>query len=240
MSLLGACGLLAIPALVYGVPFAMRKHAIARLRERCEEERTLVLSFDDGPGSATTPRLLDLLREREARATFFPLGLRVQGREEILDRVAAEGHELGCHSFSHRHAWKIVPGAGWRDARAGFAALAPWVEPTGLYRPPHGKLDLLTLAALRRHRALLAWWTVDSGDTWQALPDPEQIEREVADAGGAVVLLHDFDRGAERVRFVLDVTERLVARARREGFAIRTLGELIGAPAHPGAVTRRP
>lgn len=227
MRLLAVLGLLAIPLLVYGLPYALKQRAVARLRRRCAERRALVLTFDDGPGSELTPRLLDLLRERQARASFFPLGRRVLGSEAILDRIAAEGHQIGCHSFSHRHAWKILPGAAWRDARAGFGALAAWLEPSGTFRPPHGKIDLLTMAALHKQGAQLAWWTLDSGDTGQALPDPAQVERDVVAAGGAVVLLHDFDRSPERLQYVLDVTDRLIARARREGITICTLSELI-------------
>jgi peptidoglycan-N-acetylglucosamine deacetylase len=227
VNLLTLAGLLAIPTLFYGLPYATKRRAIALLQRRCAERRALALSFDDGPGSELTPRLLDLLRERQAPATFFPLGARVRGREAILDRIAADGHQIGCHSFSHRNAWKVVPGAAWRDARAGFDALACWVEPSGLYRPPHGKIDLLTLAALRKQSAQLAWWTLDSGDTGPMLPDPAQVVNDAVGAGGAVVLLHDFDRSADRVRYVLDVTERWVARARRDDITLCTLGELL-------------
>jgi hypothetical protein len=66
----------------------------------------------------------------------------------------------------------------------------------------------------------MAWWTVDSGDTHRALPDPESITDAVARAHGGVVLLHDFDRSAERGKFVLQVTESLLRAAQRDGLNV--------------------
>jgi len=227
VSVLAAAGALAVPAIAYGLPYAVRRFEVARLRRLCSERGAFVLSYDDGPGSTITPRLLDILRDSDVRANFFPLGMRVPGNEAILDRMAAEGHEIGCHSFQHRHAWKVAPGVAWHDARAGFSALEGWVEPNGLFRPPHGKIDLLTWLAVRKRGAQIAWWTQDCADTAPNLPDPAQIERSAIQAGGGVLLLHDFDRAPDRVRYVLDLTERLITRARREQITLCTLGELV-------------
>jgi peptidoglycan/xylan/chitin deacetylase (PgdA/CDA1 family) len=218
--------LLAI-ALLYVSPHGVRLLGEARLRARARRTRSLALTFDDGPGPELTPKLLELLRAHGARATFFPLGMRAELAPEVLDRVAAEDHEIGCHAQSHVNAWLAWPHAVVADVAAGFRTLARWLPPRPLFRPPHGKLALSSWLAARRRRARLGWWTLDSGDTHPELPPPDAIVRAVARASGGVVLLHDFDRGPERVGYVLEVTRRLLELARAEGLSVVPLGALV-------------
>ena len=224
-------------------PHALRLLAERRLLQRCSDTHSLVLTYDDGPGPTLTRAILELLAVHGARATFLPLGRRAAEHPEVLDRVAAAGHEIGCHAAFHRNAWKVSPRAALEDISAGYAQLARWVRPDGLFRPPHGKLTLATWWALRRRGAPLAWWTHDSGDTADALPAPDTLVEAVRRAGGGVVLMHDFDREAERRGFVLSATERLLAMARQQGLSVHAYGELASARrpspnARPGASER--
>jgi peptidoglycan/xylan/chitin deacetylase (PgdA/CDA1 family) len=205
-----------------------KQREIAALRAQCRRARTLALTYDDGPGPDLTPRLLELLERHGAHATFFALGMRARAAPELLDRVAAAGHEIGCHTMVHRNAWKTGPRPALADIRDGYAALAPWVAADGRFRPPHGKQTLLTRRALRRRHAPVAWWTIDSGDTFAALPDPDHAVRALRADGGGVVLLHDHSEGrpAERQEFVLDVTERLLRAAAADGLAVVPLRAL--------------
>jgi peptidoglycan-N-acetylglucosamine deacetylase len=65
--------------------------------------RRVSLTFDDGPSAATTPRLLDYLKELGLKATFFVVGRNIANSEgfAIIERMAAEGHQIGNHSYSH-------------------------------------------------------------------------------------------------------------------------------------------
>lgn len=217
-------------ALWFGVPQLAKGIAIGRLRERCRRTRSLVLTYDDGPGDRITPRLLELLAERGARATFFVTARGAGRRTALTDAVRAAGHELGCHSALHRHAWKSLPWTATADLHAGFRQTARWVARDGLYRPPYGKLNLASWMAASARGARLAWWTVDSGDTWPALPDEDAIVEQVRAAGGAVVLMHDFDRsGPDAVRreeYVIALTTRLLDLAARESLVVHTYGSL--------------
>ena len=220
-------------ALLAGAPLAlpahgMRKLAERRLEARCRERRALVLTYDDGPGPVLTPALLEILAERRAGATFFALGRRAQQAPEVLDRVAAAGHEVGCHSFDHQHAWKVSPRAGVADLDEGYRSLARWVRQDGLFRPPYGKLTLATWAALRRRRGRLGCWTIVSGDTYAELPRREDVVEQVVRAGGGVVLMHDFDREPERGEYVTALTVDLLDAAERHGLAPVTLGDVLG------------
>ena len=220
-----ALGLLGLLALLYGLPYALRRRAERQLARRCAAERALVLSFDDGPGPLLTPRVLALLESYGARATFFPLGEKARARPDLMSEVASRGHEVGCHSEHHGHSLKIGPARAVRDAREGLETLRPWLSTPPLFRPPFGKLDLATWALLRWRGVRLGWWTLDSGDTAGA-DSPGAIEERLLRAGGGVVLLHDFDGRSQRSDYVLAVTERLLVAAREHGLRVVPLGQV--------------
>ena len=66
-----------------------------------EEQKSVYLTFDDGPSTIVTGKILDVLKQEKIKATFFIVSDRVSGRKETLRRIAAEGHTLGVHSKSH-------------------------------------------------------------------------------------------------------------------------------------------
>lgn len=194
----------------------------------------LALTYDDGPGTHLTPRVCDLLDRAGAKATFFLLGRRATQAPQLVHRLAAAGHELACHTHDHLNAWKSSP---WRvnaDIRRGYQTLAPWVPPSGLFRPPYGKVTPFTLLSLRRRGARVIWWTHDSMDTTHgSLPTPPSVVDRVMQDRGGVVLLHDFDRerdaayNAARAEFVLEVTRLLLDAAQHSGIRVTTVGQLI-------------
>ena len=207
--------------------YPLRYLALQELQRRCRRHRAVVLTYDDGPGNRLTRSVLDLLETYDARATFFLLGRRIEGGRETVELTYSAGHDLGVHTFNHGHAWKLPSKEAIDDIDAGYTAAAPWVPPNGLFRPPHGKLSFATWRALRKRGARICWWTVDSGDTWPTLPPVQRTADLVLRAGGGVVLMHDFDREAERDTFVLDTTESLLKTARQDGFRVMTLSELF-------------
>jgi peptidoglycan/xylan/chitin deacetylase (PgdA/CDA1 family) len=181
-----------------------------------------------------TPRLLDVLAEYDARATFFALGRRATTMPELLDRIVAEGHEVGCHTYDHANAWHVPGRVAARDVDAGYDALAPWMAPDGPFRPPFGKLAPRTITAARERGAPICLWTHDSGDTHAVHPEPGAVIDAMVAGGGGVVLMHDFDRDPpepDRVERILALTAGLIDAARRHHLAVRTAGELLGAGA---------
>jgi len=221
----------AAAALWYALPFAARRASERRLRERCARKRMLVLTFDDGPAPNLTPQLLDLLQQRDAHATFFVLGRRAERVPELLDRIAAEGHEIGSHSQTHLNAWKSTPLRVCRDVEASYRALSRWIPSDAVFRPPYGKLTLDLWWNARRHGRRLGWWTDVSGDTHSPLPETAPLLDTLRTRGGGVVLLHDFDREtddtAARAAFVLSLTGALLDLAAAEGWTVGTLSELL-------------
>lgn len=211
---------------VYYSPWLWRHYRMNRVRREVVKNRLLALTYDDGPSSALTPQLLDLLQSNGARATFFMLGRHAQQHPQIVDRVLSEGHDIGCHSDQHLNAWKVLPSQSIADINAGYERLSRWIQPDAMFRPPHGKMTLPTYWSIRRRKAPVWWWTIDSGDTRDVLPNISQVGEGLLKAGGGIVLMHDLDRTQQRNDFVLELTAALLDLAQKESFKVTPLREL--------------
>jgi peptidoglycan-N-acetylglucosamine deacetylase len=220
----GIAGLMGSAA--YLMPAVWRLGWSNALKRKLVKDRALFLTYDDGPSSAVTPGLLDLLRSRGAKATFFMLGRSAQQYPEIADRITREGHDTGCHSYQHLNAWKVAPWRAIADIDAGYDQLVSWVRSDGMFRPPYGKMTVLTYWAIRNRGATIWWWTIDSGDTGKTLPSPGNVADALLRQGGGIVLLHDLDRSRERNEFVLQTTASLLEVAGRNSIKIKRLSEL--------------
>ena len=152
-------------------------------------DRYAALTFDDGPSPTCTPILLDGLRERGVHATFFLIGSKIDGQEELVRRMQAEGHQVGTHTWSHIRLQKTDTASALRDLARCDAALQQLLgERTYWVRPPYGLISQAELSAIH---APLLHWSVDTRD-WD-LRDADKvldiILREADD--GDVILLHD-------------------------------------------------
>jgi len=205
----------------------VRAAGIARLRRI--SRGAVVLTYDDGPNSpAPTPQILDLLAQRKARATFFLVGECAAASPELCRRMADEGHDLGAHGYRHRHGW-LDPLRAIADVSAGIRAVAPYRRGRPIYRQAYGKSTLWTLLAGARAGALPVWWTLDSCDSREVLPELDLVLERVEREQGGVVLMHDYLREATSpgARFTLELTARLLDLAARNGWKVRTASELL-------------
>jgi peptidoglycan/xylan/chitin deacetylase (PgdA/CDA1 family) len=157
--------------------------------------QAVAITFDDGPHPEGTPRMLEILAEHEAHATFFLVGEQVVKRPELARRILDGGHAIGMHGFLHRPHPTRKTAALTDDFERGTAAIA---DATGvaphLHRPPYGVYSPASLR-IARERGLqpLMWdrW----GKDWRKFTTPRRITRRVV-AGlraGDVILLHDAD-----------------------------------------------
>lgn len=231
LATLAASFLWLAPALLHRAIQCRRVRAAAR-GGRCR----IAITYDDGPGPTLTPQLLDLLAQHHAPATFFMLGRRAGVSPDTARRVASAGHEVATHSKEHLHAWKVAPWRAVRDLTDEAWAREILGQSRTLLRPPYGKMTLATwLATLLRGRRI-AWWTIDSGDTWATLPAPKEVARRVIEAGGGIVLLHDFDReqstgtANDRHAFVLAATRAILEDGAKAGFTFCTCSAMLRRP----------
>ena len=178
----------------------------------------VALTFDDSPNGAHTERLLDGLRERGAHATFFLIGEQLAGQETLVRRMAAEGHQVGNHTYTHRRL-DNSGAVGARELERTERALASVLGGSGYWiRPPWGFASAETL---REAGAPLVYWSLDTED-WRVL-DADKVARCIIDNArdGDIVLLHD--SYGSSVDAALRAIDALTAR----GFAFVTVEELF-------------
>lgn len=157
----------------------------------------IAMTFDDGPSAALTPRLLDILKQRNIKATFFVLGQLVQEHPEIVQRAVAEGHEIANHSWDHKALNKLGEGGLEHELADTSAAISKATgKPVTLMRPPYGATNPRLNRAIEKEFGMkVILWSVDPFD-WKR-PGPNVIEQRIV-AGtkpGAIILSHDIHPG---------------------------------------------
>lgn len=158
--------------------------------DRNVEKGVLALTFDDGP-SEWTPRILDLLAEHRARATFFLLGDGIAAHKQILERALAEGHELGLHGWSHRHLTELSDAEikdEMLETRAAIERATGAVA--SVWRPPYFEVDKRVRRALAGSDLVEASCSIAPEDYhWPAARTAAFVIKRLCP--GAVVDLHD-------------------------------------------------
>ncbi|MDO5417964.1 MAG: polysaccharide deacetylase family protein [Lachnospiraceae bacterium] len=181
--------------------------------------KTIALTFDDGPHETWTPLLLDGLKERGVKATFFLMGENVEGKEEIVKRMAAEGHLIGNHSYCHVQLTRESMEQVCVDfERTGQMIEALTGKRPSYVRPPYGDWNEELEC---RTNLTTVLWDVDSLD-WKLKNRSRIVEkvcREVED--GDIILMHDIFQSS--VEAALDIVDRLAG----EGWQFATVDEMV-------------
>ena len=194
----------------------------------CRDRRSIALTFDDGPSEGTN-QLLDILNQYRTPATFFVCGKNVQRLPGVAQAVAAAGHEIGNHTYSHRALYLRT--SRFIDDELS-AAQSIITETTGnsptLFRAPFGARWFGLRGAQRRLKLLGVMWTV-MGRDWKLPAD--QIERRVLSGAenGAIICLHD-GRGVSAdpdIGATLKAVGRLIPVLQSRGFTFETVSQLL-------------
>jgi len=184
--------------------------------------KNVCLTFDDGPNSIYTPRILKILQDNKVRATFFLIGQKAQKHPELVKQIYESGHELGDHTFSHVQLPKIRS----EKIKQELETTRSIVESaTGakifLFRPPWGIFDGRSLAeiAIRKFDAVL--WSVDSRD-WSR-PGIAQIKNTVLGKtrNGSIILFHD-DHDQ-----IVQALPDIITGLREQGYQFITISEMM-------------
>lgn len=189
--------------------------------------KLVALTFDDGPWPVATERILDILAKNDVRATFFVLGGRVKRSPEVVERAYREGHLIGAHSVSHRR----FPSLTQKQIRSEVARSRRLIRSaTGhdstWLRPPYGAMNGDAWRAVRKERAQVVMWDVDSRD-WKK-PGAKKIAKSVVKhvKPGSIVLLHD--GGGNRSQTVAALP-MIIRDLKAKGYLFVTVEELVEA-----------
>lgn len=186
------------------------------------------LTFDDGPNPATTPRILDILKEQGVHATFFVTGENAAKYPELVRRIVAEGHELGAHSWDHDNLSKMTESQVKADLARTEAAVNKALGmsyPLSQVRPPYGAVSSAVRAAIGPERENVLW-NVDTLD-WKHRSSKKTVENVfdpatgVSPTDGGVILMHDIHAST------VPAVEPIIDGLKLRGYDIVTTGDLL-------------
>ena len=183
----------------------------------------LALTFDDGPHPVNTPRLLDILRSRNVKATFYVTGANARKNPDILRRMQGEGHEIGNHTMSHGR----ITGMSTSQVRQEIFMTQQAVRSaTGMtprsFRPPYGAISDSQKSWIKNEFGMPSiLWSVDPED-WKK-PGVRVVTSRLVNGArrGGILLLHDIHSPS------VDATPGTIDELKRRGFGFVTISQLI-------------
>lgn len=189
-------------------------------------EKRAALTFDDGPDSKVTPRILDILKENNIRASFFFLGTQMDYFPEVVKRAFREGHLILNHSYNHPHFTQIDS----KDIKNQINATDNKIKgltgrKPGLLRPPYGETNGNVLAAARETNKKIIIWSTDTMD-WVPGADKQTVLVNVLGnvRNGEIILMHS----GPGQRIALEALPDIIRGLRTRGFNMVDLGALTG------------
>lgn len=173
--------------------------------------KTLYLTFDDGPHPDITPRVLAILAEYNAKATFFCIGDRVQRYPEVFQKILDAGHFVGNHTQHHLRGTKTSLESYLADVQEASGYIA-----SNLFRPPYGRITRVQEKALLAKGYQVVMWTMLSADYDVRLTDSQVIARATTHLeDGFIYLFHDSEKAEERM---FPALRALLALGKEKGF----------------------
>lgn len=216
-------------------PAAPRKHTY----NTCNVEGSVVaMTFDDGPHPKLTPKLLDLLKERNIKATFFVIGKCVAEYPDIAKRIVNEGHEIANHSWNHPQLTKLSPAAFDDEISQTSDAIekATGIRPVTM-RPPYGAINPTLTKRLNEEYGLsVILWSVDPQD-WKIRKSDHVSSHIIKNtAPGAIILAHDIHAST------IDAMPAALDTLQSKGYKFATVSELIALdrPQAPNSNSTKP
>ena len=210
----------------------MQKHV--KITERdLRGKKLVVLTFDDGPSSATTPILLDTLKSRDVPAVFFMLGNMARGNPDLVREVEKRGNEVASHTMYHQNLTSIPLASAVADINEAKSTLSGILGHEPAYtRPPYGNNNDAIRSAMGTPVIL---WSVDTLD-WKYKNTESIVSIALSQAhDGAIILMHDIHPTS------VEAVPVLIDELRKNGYefvSIKELAEIKGITLAPGGLYR--
>ena len=218
------------PVDVWNVPAQYRGKAISSGKHNIAV-KAVALTFDDGPSANITPQILALLKQHHAHATFFVMGQNVKQYPQLVRQAMAEGHVIGCHSYTHA----IRPSASvaQREMQQTRQLVRQTIgrDPV-LFRPPYGDTKSNYTKIARQEKDAIILWSVSGADT--ATRDYKVVRDNVTEGinSGDIVLMHDSSGKAHTLKALPEILTRLEQR----GFSFITVPQMLALSAEASSI----
>jgi peptidoglycan/xylan/chitin deacetylase (PgdA/CDA1 family) len=191
MLLLFLLFLLLLLSLVYAsadIRSGVYLKVLLRLNTR---EKIIALTFDDGPHPDITPQVLAILKKYAIHAVFFCIGENIEINRTLAEKIVAEGHRIGNHTYSHSKGFPLFPLAKMKADMARCRELIDEIAPCPLFRPPFGVTNPVLRSALKNSDYQVIGWSIRSLDT--TIRNREKVIERVTKRikPGSIILFHD-------------------------------------------------
>lgn len=166
-----------------------------------DNEKAVYLTFDDGPTPVITQKVLDLLDEYKAKATFFCVGKNISKHPGIYKKILEKGHATGNHTYSHLNGWKTSIKEYIEDVKK-----CRHLVEGNLFRPPYGKMSKQQKKHIKKMGYNIVMWTILSRD-FDKKVDPGESIKQVKTKGkkGSIIVFHDSEKAAASLFKILPV-----------------------------------
>lgn len=194
-----------------------------------DNEKTIALTFDDGPDKDFTPQVLDILKKYNVKATFFVVGENVEWNPEILKRQYDEGHEIGNHTFTHINVAKKGYDDIYKEINNTQQAIKKVIgkEPN-LFRPPYRSIsESMCSIVKQKDMNIVLWSDLDTRD-WSN-PGVNYIVDTITSKiqNGTIILLHDYNNLRNDKSQTIQALEIVIPKLKEMGYRFVTVSELI-------------
>ena len=247
MKLLGLAGALAMLCALYLGPLQEDATAVVAAKKVLpvysveREDKVISVTFDASWGGDKTMKILDLLEQYNAKATFFLVGIWVDKYPELVKAIAERGHEIGNHSDSHAHFTQIADSKIRQelDACSDKIEALTGVRPT-LFRPPYGNYNSKVVTIVRDEGYEAVQWSIDSLD-WKNRGVDDLVKRATTNVQpGDIILFHNDSE------YIVDALPAILQHYQAQGFDMIPAKDIllsgdttidVQGKQHPAAVT---
>ena len=165
-----------------------------------KNEPSIYLTFDDGPIPELTPWILDVLKEYNINATFFCVGENIIRNPELFERIIAEGHQVGNHTFNHLKGWKVS-----KNIYNENIEKCQILTKTALFRPPYGRIKKSQYKSIVKEYKVV-FWDVLSYD-YDKLTSPKKcLDNSIRyTRNGSIIVFHDNIKAQKNLKYALPI-----------------------------------
>lgn len=193
-------------------------------------QKLVALTFDDGPYPPYTGQVLDVLQEYQVPATFFVIGQNAHDHPELVQRIVAEGHQIGNHTYSHMDLLKADRETIAAEVIKTNQVIASIIGyPPHVVRPPHGFRDAVVMDVMAEQKMKVVEWSVISRD-WTNPGVDTIVSRTVGKVkNGSIILLHDGDgiaASSSRAQ-TAEAARHIIRELSAQGYKFVTVDEIL-------------
>ena len=208
-----------------------KRHPDMVLSKGDKNNKSIAITFDDGPDNLITPKVLDILLKENVKATFFVVGELAQANPDVLKRIVKENHALGNHSWTHPNFQKLNDEDSNKEVMlTEQKVLEITNRKMALFRPPYGLVTEKQIQILRQQGYKVIGWNVDACD-YKGLSKENIIKAiENKTQNGSIILEHSAGGNWTKMQGIIEALPIVIEDLKKKGYTFKTIPELLNIP----------